>query len=113
MILLPGCGCCGCPCGDETMEFPADKSILITVTFSNSQNVDLCMSDAGTLTLNNAEYCEYYADYEVTGIDGVDPCVVRIFYIVNGPGCSYIVNGWSTSCSFGVASVMVSDTPCT
>lgn len=111
MILLPGCECC-CPCGAATLPFPENTAVTVTITFANAQSVDVCMSEPGTLTLNSAELCEYSADYEVSGVGATSPCTVRIYYIVNGPGCSYIVNGWGTGCTVGVNAVTITGTPC-
>lgn len=101
--LATGDDCCCCPCGDATLPWTGVNDVEMTIHFSNSEDVVVCQDAGSELTLNSAEYCEYYSDYDVTN-DGTS-CEVRIFYIVNGPGCVFVVNGWSTSCPYGVSGI--------
>lgn len=111
MILLPGCKCC-CPCGPDTLPWTAANHVSSAIHFANGQSFGICQDEGSTLTLNSASQCEYYSDYEVTDPVTDTICTVRIFYIVNGPGCVFTVNGFSSGCSTGIVAVSVDEAAC-
>jgi hypothetical protein len=115
MILLPNCGCCGCPCGPGTLPWDEEHNVAMSIGFSGG-SVGICQNEGTPLAFiesglppGHPYYCQYSSDYDVTIND--QPCTVTIYYVVSGPNCTLGVTGWSPSCDVTVT-VSVDGGPC-
>jgi hypothetical protein len=108
MILLPNCGCCGCPCGPETLPWTDANDVSMSFVFSGGQTVSVCQNEGSTLTLQNLSLCEYTSTYDVTVSDTL--CQVTVFFLNNSRPC-FTINGWTTNCPVGLTAITLGG-PC-